>query len=155
MQPFTVLVFSGLFLLSACAGNESTSTTTFDDSAVTMQDAVTDTDSLMAARYAPVSKRFKSSEIINSAFPTAHILGTWTHSLDEPGCDFLINAQAFMYCDYDGNGERLYRIEADSIFLDEAATIRKGRILIASGDTLAIRWDELRDMPDTLIRWRN
>ncbi len=155
MQPFTILVFSVLFLLSGCAGNEISTTTTFDDSAITMQDAVSDTDSLMAARYAPVSKRFKSSEIIDCTFPKANIMGTWASSPNNTSCDFLITDKAWMYCSYDGNVMRLYRIVADSIFLDESAAIRKGRIRIASGDTLAIRWDEQPGMTDTFIRWRN
>jgi len=109
----------------------------------------------MAARYARVSKRFNLSEIVNPLFPKNQILGTWTTSQENPSCDFLITERSFIYCDYDGNGERLYRIVKDSIYLDEAEGIRKGRILNASGDTLVLRWDEYADVDLTFIRWKN
>lgn len=100
------------------------------------------------------NKRFSKSEIINSKFNTKFIFGTWTLSYNEPACSFQINEKCFSFCDYDGNGERLYKIIVDSIFLDNPYLIFKGKILQATGDTLIIHWQN-NQIPETLLRWKD
>jgi hypothetical protein len=98
--------------------------------------------------------RFGKSEIINSKFDPKLIFGVWTLSYDDPACNFEINEKSLLLCVYDGDGERLYRIIGDSIYLDNPALIFKGKILNAIKDTLIIHWQQ-NDTPETLLRWKD
>lgn len=99
------------------------------------------------------NKRFGKSVIINSAFDTSLIFGVWTKSYDDPACDFELDARRFLICDYDGDGERLYKIIGDSIFLDNPYNIFRGKILNAVGGSLVIHWQN-NEYADSLFRMK-
>jgi hypothetical protein len=99
------------------------------------------------------NQRFTKSEIIAPTFDHNLLFGVWAFSDDAPACEFEINKKRLMLCDYDGNGERLYKINKDSIFLDNPNLIFKGRILSVSKDSLVIHWQE-NDKPEILLRWK-
>ena len=99
------------------------------------------------------NQRFKKSEIIAPTFDPNLLFGVWTRSADAPACEFEINKKRLLLCDYDGDGERLYKIKKDSIFLDNPTLIFKGRILSVSKDSLVIHWQE-NDKPEILLRWK-
>ena len=100
------------------------------------------------------NKRFGKSEIIKSKFDPNLIFGVWALSYDDPACNFEINKKRILLCDYDGDGERLYRIVYDSIFLDNPSLIFKGKILKSTQDTLVIHWQQ-NEKSETLLRWKN
>src|SRR5688500_17121646 len=64
------------------------------------------------------NKRFSKSEIISCSFNKEALFGTWTTSHENPACDFVINEKELYLCDYDGDGARFYKIEKDTLFLD-------------------------------------
>jgi hypothetical protein len=99
------------------------------------------------------NQRFKKSEVIAPTFDPNLLFGVWTLSADAPACEFEINKKRLLLCDYDGNGERHYKINKDSIFLDNPTLIFKGRILSVSKDSLVIHWQE-NDKPEILLRWK-
>lgn len=99
------------------------------------------------------NQRFGKSEIIAPTFDPKLLFGVWTLSDDAPACEFEINKKRLLLCDYDGDGERLYKINKDSIFLDNPTLIFKGRILSVSKDSLVIHWQE-NDKPEILLRWK-
>lgn len=99
------------------------------------------------------NQRFKKSKIVVPTFDPNLLFGVWTLSPDAPACEFEINEKRLLLCDYDGNGERLYKISKDSIFLDNPTLIFKGRILSVSKDSLVIHWQE-NDKPEILLRWK-
>ena len=99
------------------------------------------------------NQRFRKSEIVSPTFEPELLFGVWTLSADAPACEFEINRKRLLLCDYDGNGERLYKIKKDSIFLDNPTLIFKGRILSVSKDSLVIHWQE-NDKPEILLRWK-
>lgn len=100
------------------------------------------------------NKRFKKSEIISCSFKKEALFGVWTTSHDNPACDFELSAKKFLLCDYDGDGSRLYKIEKDTLYLDNPFVLFKGLILKATGDTLVIHWQE-NENPETLLRWKD
>ena len=99
------------------------------------------------------NRRFKKSEIIEPTFDPELLFGVWTISYEAPACEFEISKKRLLLCDYDGDGERLYKIKKDSIFLDNPTLIFKGRILSVSKDSLVIHWQE-NDKPEILLRWK-
>jgi hypothetical protein len=98
------------------------------------------------------NQRFGKSAIINSKFDTKLLFGIWVKSNDDPACDFQWNEKVFSFCDYDGNPDRLYKVNGDSLFLDNPYLIFKGRIINATKDTLIIHWQE-NEKPETFVRW--
>lgn len=104
-------------------------------------------------REVPFERKFSSSSFSSSIFKADSIYGVWTLSNDYPHCGFEINAKRFLYCDYDGNGERFFKIVEDSIFLD-GEELYKGHIIKADSDTLIIQWDDGEE-DNVNIRWKN
>ncbi|MES2780852.1 MAG: hypothetical protein V4651_13245 [Bacteroidota bacterium] len=98
--------------------------------------------------------RFTKSEISHPKFRNELIFGVWTHSTDAPSCDFEINKRRLLFCDYDGDGERFYKIIGDSIFLDNPTIMFKGKILSVTRDKLIIHWQN-NAKPEILLRWKN
>jgi hypothetical protein len=102
----------------------------------------------------PDKKRpFNKSEIVNPSFDEKLIFGVWGASLDDPACEFEINKDRFLLCDYDGDGERIYSITGDSIYLKNPTLIFKGKILRVTTDSLVIHWQNNQE-PEVLLRWR-
>jgi hypothetical protein len=99
------------------------------------------------------NKRFKKSEIVSCSFKKEALFGIWTTSNDNPACEFDLKEKEFYLCDYDGDGSRLYKIEKDTLFLDNPYVLFKGLIVKATGDTLVIHWQE-NEEPQTLVRWK-
>jgi|JI7StandDraft_1071085.scaffolds.fasta_scaffold98114_2 hypothetical protein len=149
MQTFLLFVF--LQVLLSCNKINSKSKNLFSNQVLQSKDTVVkdlnNSDSLLPNR------RFGKSEIINPKFEKKLILGVWTKSYEDPSCVFEINENSLLLCDYDGDGERLYKIIGDSIFLDNPHTIFQGRIIDATGNKLIIHWQE-NESPETLLRWR-
>ena len=102
----------------------------------------------------PPNTRFGKSQIINSRFDPKLIFGVWTHSHKDPACEFEINEKRLLLCDYDGDGERLYRIENDSLLLDNPWSIFRGKIVSVNKDTMVIHWQE-NESPEILLKWKD
>ncbi len=97
-------------------------------------------------------QKFLKSEIISPSFDKELIFGVWGTSIDAPACEYEINEKRLLLCDYDGDGERLYKIFGDSILLDNPTLIFRGRILKLTNDSLIIHWQNNK-APEILLRW--
>ena len=142
-------------IISICATWSCTPTeSTNDENKTPQEDLETGTpkDELYQNEPLP-NKRFGKSEIINPKFDPNLIFGVWTFSHDAPACEFEINEKRILLCDYDGDGERFYRIINDSIFLDNPSLIFKGKILNSTNDSLIIHWQQ-NEKPEILLRWK-
>lgn len=100
------------------------------------------------------NSRFGKSEIINSLFPVKSILSPiW--NLSKTGTQIFFTEEYFVTREYSqDNSEKvdqknLYKIIEDSIFIDNSYSIRRGKIIRASCDTLVIQWRP-NIKPDTL-----
>ncbi|MBC7384038.1 MAG: hypothetical protein H7296_13800 [Bacteroidia bacterium] len=98
------------------------------------------------------NRHFGTSKITKPNFDTHLLFGIWADKTDASSCNFEINADHMLYCDYDGNGERLYTINGDSIFLDNPTLIFKGKILSVTKDSLVIHWQNNKTA-ERLVRW--
>lgn len=132
-------------VLSSCSGK-----TQVDNVSKTTN--IASSDSLLRTHV--VGREFTRSQIINPNFEKDLIFGVWGTSLDAPACDFEIDEKRFLLCDYDGDGERMYLIIGDSIFLDNPTLIFKGKILKVNIDSLTIHWQETKS-PEVLLRWKS
>jgi hypothetical protein len=97
--------------------------------------------------------RIIKSEIVSATFDQELLYGIWTVSNTDPTCAFEITEKIFLYCDYDGNGERQYKVYKDSIYLYDSTLIYRGSIISVSKDSLVIKWED-RESPDILLRWQ-
>ena len=101
-----------------------------------------------------VEKRdFSKSEISDPSFDKELLFGVWGASLEDPACEFEINEKRLLLCDYDGDGERIYLITGDSIFLNNPMLVFKGKILKITRDSLVIHWQE-NEEAQVLLRWK-
>jgi hypothetical protein len=136
-----VPVFSCLIILVSCNQNEKPIS------------KPSTTDSITSNRIVPSTKqKFIKSEIINPDFDTALIFGIWGTSLTAPACEFEITANHLLLCDYDGDGQRFYKIIGDSILLDNPTLVFKGKILRVTKDSLILHWQN-NDKPEVLLKW--
>lgn len=99
------------------------------------------------------NQRFGKSEIINPKFPRDLLFGIWAEK-DSPACDFTIDEKVFFLCDMEGDSDRLYLINGDSIFLDNPTLIFKGKIINVTKDSLIIHWQQ-NENPQVLLRWKD
>lgn len=98
------------------------------------------------------NQHFGKSEIVKPNFDPQLLFGIWADKKDASSCNFEINKTRVLYCDYDGNGERLYKINEDSIFLDNPTLIFAGKIIRLTKDSLVIHWQNNKK-PERLVRW--
>lgn len=135
---------SFVWLLSSCSETNTHSTENIDSTP--KQQSHWDTKGTLPNR------RFGKSSIIHPKFDPQLIFGSWETTDGDPGGCCEINEKRYLLCDYDeGDPKRLYRIESDSIFLDNPYLIFKGKILKATGDTLIIHWQENKN-PKVFIK---
>lgn len=94
----------------------------------------------------------KKSSVINPIFPLDSLLGIWTIDPNGAHADFEFNKDYYFLVDQEGNGNKVYAVNGDSITIFFPDFITKGQIRKASNDTLSIAWDN-QDVVN-YVRWK-